>query len=225
MQKRGSLSLSIDAIVIIVLAMTLLGLGLGFIRGLFRDVTDTTSTVQEQVKQQILEDLKTGDKKLSFSTNTLNVGHNAREVISVGVKNSKRFGNLKFALLVETIQKKTTNQKVSCSVIGPWSETTDVRASTCTCSDVASDGTTTACATPVDFKILSKDIDFFYNKGPFTLQLDDAEVYPITVTASGDKGLYLVKISILEDIDSDSNYGDPAKDEIYAEKTFFVNVA
>src|SRR3989344_6529797 len=87
--KRGSLSLSINAIVIIVLAMTLLGLGLGFIRGLFKNIGETTGTVQEQVKQQILEDLKTGDKKLSFSTNSLQMESSGSQTITIGARNSK----------------------------------------------------------------------------------------------------------------------------------------
>ena len=51
--KSASLEISIQAIVIVVLAMTLLGLGLGFIRGQFRSISETASSVQEQVKQQI----------------------------------------------------------------------------------------------------------------------------------------------------------------------------
>ena len=86
--KKASLELSINAIIIVVLAMTLLGLGLVFIRGMFANITETTSTVQETVKEQILDDLRTGDKKLSFPTSELFVGKKASKDLAVGIKNT-----------------------------------------------------------------------------------------------------------------------------------------
>ena len=68
MMKKGSLNLSIEAIVIVVIAFVVLGLGLGFVRGQFKSITETTTSIQDQIRQQITEDLRTGDKKLSFST-------------------------------------------------------------------------------------------------------------------------------------------------------------
>ena len=87
MNKKGSLSLSINAIVIIVLALTLLGLGLTFVRSVFSDITDTSSGIQEQVKEQILEDLRTGDKKLSFPVTEMKIRSGEDKVIALGIKN------------------------------------------------------------------------------------------------------------------------------------------
>jgi hypothetical protein len=86
--KKSSLNISINAIVIIVLAMTFLGLGLGFVRNMFGGVSDMTVSVQEQIKQQILDDLRTGDKKLSFPTTQVKVGSKEETIISIGVKNT-----------------------------------------------------------------------------------------------------------------------------------------
>ncbi len=88
MHKKGALELSINAIVIVILAMTLLGLGLGFVRNMFRDIGDTTEQVQEQMKEQILDDLRRGDKKLSFPSASLQVEKGEEEVIVIGVKNT-----------------------------------------------------------------------------------------------------------------------------------------
>ena len=96
--KKGSLELSINAIIIVVLAMTLLGLGLGFIRGMFKKITGTTETVQEQVKEQILEDLRTGDKKLSFPSVNVNLERGSTTTIAFGVKNTKGVGNINFIM-------------------------------------------------------------------------------------------------------------------------------
>ena len=73
MMKKGSLNLSIEAIVIVVIAFVVLGLGLGFVRGQFKSITETTTSIQDQIRQQITEDLRTGDKKLSFPTNEFTI--------------------------------------------------------------------------------------------------------------------------------------------------------
>ena len=87
--KKASLEISIQAIVIIVLAMTLLGLGLGFIRGLFKNISSTTEDVTEQVRQKILDDLITGDKKVSFPKTEVVVDKGGSDVLTVGVRNKK----------------------------------------------------------------------------------------------------------------------------------------
>jgi len=86
--KKSSLELSIRTIVVVVLAMTLLGLGLGFIRSMFINLGETTFSVQDQIKQQILEDLRTGDKKLSFPTSEIKIGKKDSKILAVGIKNT-----------------------------------------------------------------------------------------------------------------------------------------
>lgn len=85
--RKASLEMSISTIVIVVLAMTLMGLGLVFIRSMFTNITDTAGTVQDQIKQQILEDLRTGDKKISFPTSEVTIGKKQSNVLAVGIKN------------------------------------------------------------------------------------------------------------------------------------------
>ena len=85
--KRASLEISIQAIVIVVLAMTILGLGLGFVRGLFKNISSTTEDVTEQVRQKILDDLITGDKKISFPKTEVSVGRGESTILSIGVRN------------------------------------------------------------------------------------------------------------------------------------------
>ena len=87
--KRASLEISIQAIVIVVLAMTLLGLGLGFIRGMFKNIGSTTEDVTEQVRQRILDDLITGDKKISFPKSEVTIDKGGSTVLTVGVRNKK----------------------------------------------------------------------------------------------------------------------------------------
>ncbi len=89
MKKRGSLNLSIEAIVIIVIAFVVLGLGLGFVREQFKDIGGTTKTIQEQIRQQIIDDLRTGNKKLSFPATKLDLGTNEETVQAIGIKNTE----------------------------------------------------------------------------------------------------------------------------------------
>ncbi|MBI2657716.1 hypothetical protein HYX08_03400 [Candidatus Woesearchaeota archaeon] len=87
--KKASLEISIQAIVIVVLAMTLLGLGLGFIRGMFKNIGSTTEDVTEQVRQRILDDLITGDKKISFPKTDITIDKGGSSVLTVGIRNKK----------------------------------------------------------------------------------------------------------------------------------------
>jgi len=87
--KKASLEISVQAIVIVVLAMTLLGLGLGFIRGMFKNIGSTTEDVTEQVRQRILDDLITGDKKISFPKTEVTIDKGGSQVLTVGIRNKK----------------------------------------------------------------------------------------------------------------------------------------
>lgn len=103
--KKGSLELSIQAIIIIVIAFVVLGLGLGFVRSQFKSITETSSSVQEQIRQQILEDLRTGDKKLSFPATTLTVEKGGSQDIAIGVKNTRN-GDLRFKIFIKTLKQQ-----------------------------------------------------------------------------------------------------------------------
>lgn len=84
--KKGSLELSINAIVIIVLAMTILGLGLGFVRSQFKQIGSTGLQVQEQIKEQILEQMRTSGKKLAIQKQ-VNLERRESTVLGIGVMN------------------------------------------------------------------------------------------------------------------------------------------
>jgi hypothetical protein len=99
-KKKGSLNLSIEAIVIVVIAFVVLGLGLGFVRSQFGSIEETAGSVQEQIKQQILDDLRTGNKKLSFPATSLTVERGQAKDIAVGVKNT---GNLDLIYSVDVV--------------------------------------------------------------------------------------------------------------------------
>jgi len=100
MHKKGSLNLSINAVVIIVLAMTLLGLLLGFIKGQVAGIDETASTVQEQVRNSILDDLRSSNKKLSFPATTINLEKGDSKDIAIGVRNVNPVGELEYTLSV-----------------------------------------------------------------------------------------------------------------------------
>lgn len=89
--KKGSLEISIQAIVIVVLAMTLLGLGLAFIKIQIGKMGETAGQVQDQIKQQILEDLRTGDKKLSFPSSRITVASGDKVDLAIGIKNTNDY--------------------------------------------------------------------------------------------------------------------------------------
>jgi len=89
MNNRGSLELSIQTIIIVVIAFVVLGLGLGFVREQFAGIGSTTTAVQEQISQQILDDLRTGNKPLSFPASKLSLETTEESVQAIGIKNTK----------------------------------------------------------------------------------------------------------------------------------------
>ena len=88
MNKKGALNLSIQAIVIVVIAFVVLGLGLGFVRTQFESIGSTSTAVQEQISQQILDDLRTGNKRLSFPATKIVVETSDESEQAIGLKNT-----------------------------------------------------------------------------------------------------------------------------------------
>ncbi|MEW5897085.1 MAG: hypothetical protein AB1668_05305 [Nanoarchaeota archaeon] len=103
-KRKGSLNLSIEAIVIVVIAFVVLGLGLGFVRSQFGSIQETTTSVQEQIKQQILDDLRTGNKKLSFPLTNINIEKGGSKDIAIGVKNTLPTGELRYKLEMDILE-------------------------------------------------------------------------------------------------------------------------
>ena len=111
--KKASLNLSINAIVIVVLAMTLLGLGLGFIRNIFKGLEEQREEITEQVRSQILEDLRTGNKKLSFPSTEINVEKGQAKVIAMGVKNVQAINDLEFTIAVKILEAQVAGETIA----------------------------------------------------------------------------------------------------------------
>lgn len=89
LNKRASLELSIRAVVIVVLAMTLLGLGLAFVRSMFSDIGEIREDVTDQVRQNIVDDLRNNDKKISFPKTEVNLNKGDSEILAVGIRNKE----------------------------------------------------------------------------------------------------------------------------------------
>ena len=87
-QRKASLNLSIEAIIIIVLAMTLLGLGLAFIRSQLGKIQTTGTEVQEQVREQIVGQLRASGEKVSFPR-SLQFSRGEQKVVTLGVQNTQ----------------------------------------------------------------------------------------------------------------------------------------
>ena len=170
--RKASLNLSINAIVIVVLAMTLLGLGLGFIRNIFTGLEEQREEITEQVKSQILEDLRTGNKKLSFPSTEVNIDRGDSKVLAFGVKNTNSLLALNFQLDVIVLKAQ----------IGGITYIFDPITG----------------APPADTGGANLNINFFYNEGPFPLKVGEADVYSIKANADATAGTYMTQVDILD---------------------------
>ena len=113
--KKGDLNLSIQVIVIVVIAFVVLGLGLNFVRNQFGSISETAGSVQEQVRQQILDDLRTGNKKLSFPATTITMEKGGSKDIAIGVKNIDT-GQLSYNLVVDGIKNQEDPTKDKATI-------------------------------------------------------------------------------------------------------------
>lgn len=193
--KKASLEISIGAIVIIVLALTLLGLGLTFIRGLMSKISETSFTIQDQIKQQILDDLRTGNKKLSFPGQEITLESKGTKVIAIGVKN---------------ILDKTLNFEINVykrEMVPPTAGSPPGTASTSTFT-LMTPGTSTG--------------QFYWDDSLQVLSIGDSKVIGLKYFGEQTKGTYMYKIEI---VSTSTAGTPPAPTfENYADTTFFVNI-
>ena len=164
MNKRGSLELSIQAIVIVVIAFVVLGLGLGFVRTQFKDISSTSTQIQSEISQQILDELRTGNKKLSFPATQLSLETNSESVQAIGIKNTKD----------TKIDLKLSFQVKSSNGFQPFVSETPLTFTSSTAQEVNS-------------KIVWDDT-------PQPFKAGESKVIPITITAPDKTGNYLYKV-------------------------------
>ncbi len=204
--KKAAMELSINAIVIVVLAFTLLGLGLVFIRGQFKSLGGTTDTINEQIKQQVLDDLRTGNKKLSFPTNELTVAAGDSTDFAIGVKNTDS-GLLSFKVALSPVSSDVSSNApfgtaYSTKFIDPILKKNN-------------NGITVATPTPPIYLSSSTNQGgFFWDINAQTISSPgDSKIIGIKYSAAP-KGNYIYKLTILRDDGTE-----------YDSKSFFVKVS
>jgi type II secretory pathway pseudopilin PulG len=168
MNKKGSLNLSIQMIVIVVIAFVVLGLGLGFVRTQFSSISDTSTQVQKQIEQQVLDDLRRGNQKLSFPTDELVMETGEDTVQAIGIKNTKDQPlTLRMGFAVKTTDEFTAFES---EVTFPF---------------------TTKGGTSTESTII-------WNSETQSFPPGEARVIPVTLTAPDKIGTYLYKVVVYE---------------------------
>lgn len=176
MTRKGSLNLSIQAIVIVVIAFVVLGLGLGFVRSQFGEIQKTSTAVQEQISQQILDDLRTGNKPLSFPASKLVLETGEESVQAIGIKNT---GDSLRNMLIQFEVKTADTPGIFESA-----QTLDF---TSTSGD-------------------SVTADILWDDEVQTLKAGETRVIPVTITAPDKIGNYLFKVKVVNSDDPTEEY-------------------
>lgn len=169
--KKASLNLSIEAIVVVVIAFVVLGLGLGFVKGQFSSMEDTSSSVQEQIRQQIMDDLAQSDKKLSFPATDITLETGEQDTQAIGIKNtddSEKSFTIQFKVKDSTGFTTFDSQRTTS-----WTTTDDV---------------------VVDARLDWDDTEQ-------TLSAGDSRVIPVSITAPDKTGNYLFKVIVIDNTD------------------------
>ena len=102
--KKASLNLSIEAIVVVVIAFTVLGLGLGFVKNQFKSFSDTSTQVSSQIKDTILENMRSSGKKLSVDREVI-LERGDSKGINIGVVNTDT-NTAKFGIGIIALKKQ-----------------------------------------------------------------------------------------------------------------------
>lgn len=164
--------MSIEVIIIVVIAFVVLGLGLGFVRSQFSEIQKTSTAVQEQISQQILEELRTGNKPLSFPASKLALETKEESVQAIGIKNT---GDSPMNLIIMFEVRDNEGQFQSFSSSTPLI--------------FSSPGGEATAA------ILWDDTEQ-------PLKAGEANVLPVTITAPDKIGNYLFKVILVDAVDS-----------------------
>ncbi|MCK4670018.1 MAG: hypothetical protein KAT43_02350 [Nanoarchaeota archaeon] len=88
LNKKASLTLSINAIVVLILAITMLGLGLGFMKKTFGRATEQFGEVSKEVEKQLIDRLKESGDSVSLSQFAVDMEKSSRETIYLAIRNS-----------------------------------------------------------------------------------------------------------------------------------------
>ena len=159
-------------IVVVVIAFVVLGLGLGFVRTQFKDIGATTSAVQEQIKQQILDDLRTGNKKLGFPATQVKAEAGEEVVQAIGIKNTDDLAiKVKVNFWVQNGGPTDGFTEFKPGVQLPW-----VRAT--------------------DNEDITARVD--WDNSPQDLARGDSRVMPVTIKAPSREGNLLYKIEVVK---------------------------
>jgi len=87
-KKLSSLNVSVEAIVVLILAITILGLGIAFIRNMFGSTTENLAQIGNEIKTQMIEDLRNSDQRLKFNEEDIMISRSTKKKeIYFGVKN------------------------------------------------------------------------------------------------------------------------------------------
>ena len=90
MFKKGSLSLSINAIVVLILAVTMLGLGLLFMQNMMGGAMGQLGDVADTVRDQMIEQIRSSGERLSFSANDFFIQRSGTQEFYYGILNQEQ---------------------------------------------------------------------------------------------------------------------------------------
>lgn len=111
--KKASLELSVNAIVIVVLAMTLLGLGLAFVKGLFGNIGEISTSTFEKISEQLNKDLATSDSNIVFSKTRLEIDRGGKSLEGWGIKNDGST-QLKYGIKIKLVSCPDAADGTAC---------------------------------------------------------------------------------------------------------------
>lgn len=213
--KKAALELSITAIVVLIIAITVLGLGIGFIKKQFGAGAELVSGELAQIKQQLKEQVRTGGELLVFSV---------PEEVSIG-KPENTFVGVRNTAANPDPNKDRVCFRVEVKCIKPFTPDSY-------CDPTTAQNNIAVGGWDYDNQDYVRGNRNWFKSilGEFDLRNYEGDVYDAVMLVRGIKpDSYAMEINIYKDPESrscDENtfYSRSRTEELYASKTFVLNV-
>jgi hypothetical protein len=106
MDRRASLSLSINAIVVLILAITILGLSLLFIRTQWKTVGTQFEDTQQEIEKQLVDKIRNSNELLAFNKESISTVRGVESRFYIGISNTEAVDRC-FKILFKCVQPRT----------------------------------------------------------------------------------------------------------------------
>ncbi len=112
MNQKAALQLSVEVIILFVLGLSVLGLAVIYVVSQFSALSGSAAMIQQETKEQLLQDLRSGNERLVFPYQTLRLEKDETKDIVFGVYNPEA-EKLEYEISLAVLRKQGLETSLS----------------------------------------------------------------------------------------------------------------